>query len=83
MVIGTLIEAAGDKDPAVRESAIASLRRVSKKYPSFVLKNAVGYRLQHRMVNILLLVQREFMKISGFQTFLTFSFVFVTENEKF
>ncbi|XP_069674813.1 maestro heat-like repeat-containing protein family member 1 isoform X2 [Periplaneta americana] len=47
VVVGTLIEAAADREPAVREAVIRSLRRIAKKQPSFVLKNAAAYRMRN------------------------------------
>ncbi|PSN35449.1 hypothetical protein C0J52_06619 [Blattella germanica] len=56
VVVGTLLEAAGDKDPLVRESVTASLRRIAKKHPSFVLKNAAAYRSRNQKLSTVHLV---------------------------
>lgn len=52
MVVGTLIEAAADRDHAVREVVTTSLRRIAKKHPSFVLKNTVAYRMRNPKVGL-------------------------------
>nr|CAD7579575.1 unnamed protein product [Timema californicum] len=44
MVVVKLIEAAADKEETVREAVMASLRKLSKKHPSEVLRHAVDYR---------------------------------------
>nr|CAD7434219.1 unnamed protein product [Timema monikensis] len=44
MVVLKLIEAAADKEETVRKAVMTSLRKLSKKHPSEVLRHAVDYR---------------------------------------
>lgn len=47
VIVGTLIEAAADRDHAVREVIITSLRRIAQKHASVVLKDMVAYRMRN------------------------------------
>lgn len=61
MVVGTLIEAAADRDHAVCEVVTTSLRRIAKKHPSFVLKDTVAYRMRNPKVRNILVVLGHFV----------------------
>jgi hypothetical protein len=50
VVVGTLIEAAADRDHVVCEVVTTSLRRIAKKHPSFVLKSTVAYLMRNPKV---------------------------------
>jgi hypothetical protein len=50
VIVGTLIEAAGDRNHAVREVVAASLRRIAKRHANFVLKNMYMYRMRNLKV---------------------------------
>lgn len=50
MIVGTLIEAAGDRNHAVREVVAASLRRIAMRHANFVLKNMYMYRMRNLKV---------------------------------
>lgn len=50
MIVGTLIEAAGDRNHAVREVVATSLRRIAKRHANLVLKNMYMYRMRNLKV---------------------------------
>jgi hypothetical protein len=52
VIVGTLIEAAGDRNNAVREVVATSLRRIAKKHANFVLKNMYMYRMRNPKVKV-------------------------------
>lgn len=54
MAITTLLEAAIDRDDKVRDTVVASLRRLARKYPAEVLQNASAFRQKNLKVNIML-----------------------------
>jgi len=47
VIVGTLIEAAGDRNHAVREVVATSLRRIAKRHANLVLKNMYMYRMRN------------------------------------
>lgn len=61
MIVGTLIEAASDRDHAVREIVITSLRRIAQKHASVVLKDTVAYRMRNPKVKNMLMGLHKFI----------------------
>jgi hypothetical protein len=61
VIVGTLIEAAADRDHAVREVIITSLRRIAQKHACIVLKDAVAYRMRNSKVKNVLMALHKFL----------------------
>lgn len=64
MIVGTLIEAAGDRNHAVREVVATSLRRIAKRHANLVLKNMYMYRMRNLKVKNVLVWQLHFLSHS-------------------
>jgi len=61
VIVGTLIEAAGDRNHAVREVVATSLRRIAKRHANLVLKNMYMYRMRNLKVKNVLVWQLHFL----------------------